>query len=158
MDKLINYIERNAFDDQMYWVIPRLYSGAEIEIQWRKSQESRWRFRQKGQLFWTAATNKNIISLLNKEKVDLAVFDSHLRASILQQVVFAKKLLEEAGELFSQKQIEDAVKENDRFLNELRDAILALTSKKRPLENKVESDNSKKKLGLQLVKKSTKED
>ena len=159
MDKLIKFIDRNTFDDQLYWVVPQLYSGKEFEIQWRKSQDLPWRFRIKGTLFWKLSKSKDLIPALNQEKIDLLIFETYVRNSIMQQVVFANKLVDEGKQLFGEKKVSQAMEENDRFLDELKNAILELTNKKESDDAQVKETKALPKLvkskpgaSLKLVK------
>lgn len=159
MKKLIEFIDRNCIETQLYWVVPQLYTAKEIEVQWRRSLELPWRFREKGNQFWQQCTSKNLTEALNSKKVDLSRLQLHISQSVMQQVVFARKIVEDGTTLFGQDKIAEAVEENNRFLQELHNAILELTKDKtQPKIKSTTSDDINKVLkntpsaALKLVK------
>ena len=146
MQKLINFIDFHCFDNQLYWRIPQLYTKDEFEVQWLKDKKPNWRYRKVGAEEWMTCSSDELISRLNDQKLNMIQVDNCLRTAVTQQVTFADKVLKEGTDILGKEAVKKAIEDNDRFMDEIAEAISTLINKKDTREERV------KKVGLSLVK------
>ena len=127
MENLLKFMNFGCIDQTLYWRMPSLEGEVNYEIQWRKDHELAWRFRKVGELFWRLSDVENLQKNLEKESLDLKVFEDKVKHSVLQQVSFADRILRDAWENFGRETVEKAVWENQKFMEALEDAVRKLT-------------------------------
>ncbi len=136
MDKLLKFMEFGCIDNKLYWRIPDQDSDDQYEVQWRKDHPVAWRYRRMGDLFWKLSSSSHLEENLKSENIDMIALESKVRYSVLQQVAFADRIIRDAWEAFGREVVDQAVWENQRFLEQLEQAVLRLThegQKKAPL-------------------------
>ena len=107
--------------------MPSTQGDSQYEIQWRKDHPSAWRFRKVGDIFWKLSSSEYLVKNLEREPIDLAEFESKVKHSVLQQVSFADRILRDAWESFGRETVEQAVWENQKFMEALEEAVQRLT-------------------------------
>lgn len=128
MDKLLKFMEFGCIDNKLYWRIPHKETDEQYEIQWRKDHPVAWRYRRLGDLFWKLSSSSELEENLIEENVDVIALESKVRYSVLQQVAFADRIMRDAWECFGREVVDQAVWENQRFLEQLEQAVQRLTS------------------------------
>lgn len=128
MENLLKFMNYGCIDSTLYWRMPSLDDDdRNYEIQWRKDHKMPWRFRKVGELFWRLSTIDNLEENLKKESLDLSDFEAKVKHSVLQQVSFADRILRDAWESFGRETVENAVWENQKFMEALEEAVRKIT-------------------------------
>ena len=145
MEKLSRFLEFGSIDNKLYWRIPGLEAQEMYEVQWRKDHPIAWRYRKLGEIFWKLSKGNEVASALEKEGIDVHDLESKVRYSVLQQVAFASRIVEDARKQFGKELVDQAISENHEFMNQLEEAVLRLTNQepnesKRPSLKIVKSD------------------
>ena len=66
----------------------------------------------------------------NLKQINLIDFEEQLRYSLIQQVAYARTILEKGEKLFGKQTVDDAVDANKEFLNSIAEAIESIVSAK----------------------------
>jgi hypothetical protein len=127
LDKLLNFMEFACIDPRMYWKIPTLTGSDVFEIQWRRDDKLRWRFRKVGDLLWDLSSEQALVHQLNERGVDVDMFESKLKSGLLQQVAYADRVVRDARKILGTDEVEQAIADQKSFLSQLEDAIALLT-------------------------------
>ena len=129
MDKLLNFLDFSCIDTKLYWRIPSRSGQNLYEIQWQRDNTTRWRLRLIGEIFWVLATESTLVSILEAHDIDAEFFATKLRASLLQQVSYANRIVADARLLFGATQVDEALLEQEDFLRQLEQAVAQFTTK-----------------------------
>ncbi|MFW7379603.1 MAG: hypothetical protein ACOH5I_12390 [Oligoflexus sp.] len=129
MQNLLKFLDYAGIDPKLYWRTKSIDGEQEFEIQWRRDQDLSWRFRRSGDLFWQMCKTDDLITALQQISIDVPAFESKLRYTILQQVAFADKIVREAQQILGEEAVDQAIRDNQRFLQQLEDVILQMTNK-----------------------------
>ncbi|MFY7930832.1 MAG: hypothetical protein ACOVS5_18335 [Oligoflexus sp.] len=127
MDKILKFMEFACIDPRLYWRIPTRDGEILYEIQWRREDRIRWRFRPVGALFWELGTDEGLIAQLELAKLDLEQFETQIHSTVLQQVCFAARIVSDAKTLLGEATVEQAIQDHKSFLQQLESAIVKLT-------------------------------
>lgn len=126
MLRILQFLDQACVDTKLYWRIRSIDDRNEYEIEWRKELPTPWRLRQLGNLFWEFSTHQDLCANLKKHQIDIKHFYKVLKQTILVQVAFADKIVKDASKLLGQTEVEQAIKENQKFMNLLEKAITNL--------------------------------
>lgn len=127
MRELLKFVDFACIDSQLYWRTPSQDGKILFEVQWRKDHPSPWRFRQVGDLFWKLCETDHLLEAFAHAQVDLEGFERKLQHTVLQQIAFADKIVEDGKRIFGADNVQNAIAENHRFMNQLQEAIARLT-------------------------------
>jgi hypothetical protein len=127
MDKLLNFMDFACIDPRMYWKVPTLDATQLYEIQWRRDDKLRWRFRKVGDLLWELSSELTLVQQLTEHGIDIQLFESKLRSGLLQQVAYADRVVRDARRILGADAVEQAIADQRSFLSQLEDAIAQLT-------------------------------
>ncbi len=127
MDKILKFLEFSSIDPRLYWRIPNRDGQFVYEIQWRRDERSRWRVRKLGALLWDLSSDESLVPLLEALQIDVYLFEMKLKNSLMQQVTFAHRIVEDARKLLGSDSIDQAIAEQQDFLKQLEVALLKLT-------------------------------
>ena len=125
MEKLLNFLDGYVLERSFYWKVRVIYSTSFCEIKWKQGNKDQWQIKPELAKDWTIASTKEVISILNDNKVDLAGFETQLTESLLQQVVYANTFMERGLSLFGEDKVQEAIRLHKEFLNNLKEAITA---------------------------------
>ena len=131
MDKLLEFLSHNVIEEKMYWRVAQLYTERQYEIQWSRDGEHPWKLRPVNEGDWQTCKPEDLTRLLNQERLDLVSFEEQVRSSLLQQIVFAQTVVQSGREFFGEGIIDAAIKNNETFVNELKNAIFAVLDKEK---------------------------
>ncbi len=151
MQKYIDFLEHCAIDPMIYWRIPEQGRDELFELQWRSSFQKAWRFRKVGSLFWQLSDSQNLLDELRRAGLDLAFFESKLKHTILQQVAYANKVVTDARRLFGDDPVDEAIYENQQFMQQLEETIRSLTNTSK-LESIKQPQSPHSRPRLQLIR------
>ncbi len=132
MDKLIKFLDFSCIDPHLYWRISCRDESKIFEIQWRRDDEVRWRFRQLGEALWNLGSDEDLSKQLESLDIDSYLFEIKLKNSLLQQVTYAQRIVSDAKLLFGPDEVERAVAEQQNFMAQLEGAIHRLTATPAP--------------------------
>jgi hypothetical protein len=127
LDKLLNFMELACIDPRMYWKLPTLDGTQFYEIQWRRDDKLRWRFRKVGALLWELSSEQTLVHQLTQHGLDIELFESKLKTGLLQQVAYADRVVRDACKIMGADAVEQAIADQRSFLSQLEDAIATLT-------------------------------
>lgn len=127
MDKLLKFMDFACIDPRMYWKIPTLDGRDLFEIQWRRDDKLRWRLRKVGALLWDLSSETTLLAQLTSLNIDTQLFESKLRANLLQQVAYADRIVRDARNIIGPEEVQQAIVDQQTFMNQLEDAISMLT-------------------------------
>lgn len=130
MKELSKFLEYGCIDSKLYWRTEDSKGQILYEVQWLRDQTIPWRFRRIGDLFWEKAKSEDITSALEKLDIDVFSLEVRVKNSILQQVAFADRMIQEARQTFGKHLVDQAILENQQFLSQLEDAVQRLTAHK----------------------------
>jgi hypothetical protein len=147
MLKLLKFVEFASIDEKLYWRVSSKKSDAIFEIQWNRNLPLPWRFRQSSRLFWQLHQPENLLDAFEKNGLDLDEFKRKLEYTILQQICYAQKIVDDGKELLGNHKVNDALEENRRFLKQLESAIKRISQSK----NEPNSAKKRSKPKLRLV-------
>ncbi|SMF32653.1 hypothetical protein [Pseudobacteriovorax antillogorgiicola] len=145
MEKLSKFLEFGCIDHRLYWRIPDRQARELYEVQWRKDHPTPWRYRRLGDIFWKLCKGEQIAEALEKEGVDVLALETKVRYSVLQQVAFADKIVDDARKQFGKETVDQAIEENQQFMAQLEAAVMRLTTQGQKNQNP-------KRPRLQLIK------
>lgn len=132
MDKILKFLEFSSIDPRLYWRISDRKGEAIYEIQWRREERIHWRLRRIGALLWDLSTEDNLINDLEARDIDVYLFEMKLKNTLLQQVSFASRIVDDAKNLFGPSDVEHAIAEQTSFLQQLEAALVKLTTPAKP--------------------------
>lgn len=127
LDKLLSFMDFACIDPRMYWKVPTLDGAQLFEVQWRRDDKLRWRFRKVGDLLWELSSEQTLVHQLTERGLDMALFESKLRSGLLQQVAYADRVVRDARTIMGPDAVEQAIADQRSFLSQLEDAIAQLT-------------------------------
>ncbi len=127
MDKLLKFMDFACIDPRMYWKLPTLDGRDLFEIQWRRDDKLRWRLRKVGALLWDLSSETTLLAQLTSLNIDTQLFESKLRANLLQQVAYADRIVRDARNIIGPEEVQQAIVDQQTFMNQLEDAISMLT-------------------------------
>lgn len=127
LDKLLNFMDFACIDPRMYWKVPTLDGTQLFEIQWRRDDKLRWRFRKVGELLWDISSEETLLAQLNQRGIDINLFENKLKSGLLQQVAYADRVVRDARKIIGPEEVEQAIADQRGFLSQLEDAIAMLT-------------------------------
>jgi len=127
LDKLLTFMDFACIDPRMYWKVPTLDGAQLFEIQWRRDDKLRWRFRKVGDLLWDLSSEQTLVYQLTALGIDMQLFESKLRSGLLQQVAYADRIVRDARTIIGPEAVEQAIADQRSFLSQLEDAISQLT-------------------------------
>jgi len=126
MDKLLSFMDFACIDPRMYWKVPTLDGAQLFEVQWRRDDKMRWRFRKVGDLLWELSSEQTLLHQLTERGLDLTLFESKLKSELLQQVAYADRVVRDARTILGSDDVEQAIADQRSFLYKLEDAIAQL--------------------------------
>lgn len=132
MDKLLSLLDFSCIDPMLYWRIETRTLRVSYEIQWRRGDKFHWRLRKVGGLFWELSSDSALVKLLEAHDIDSQIFEAKLRNSLLQQVTYADRIVQEARALLGSSQVDEAISEQKIFLSLLDEAIQSFTPTAKP--------------------------
>ena len=154
MLKLLQFLDQASIDHKLYWRIKTADNGIEYEIEWRKELPTPWRLRKIGELFWEFSTHQELCQTLKSAQIDLTQFYQMLKQTILVQVAFADKIVQDAAKLIGPTEVEDAIKENQKFMSLLEKAITNLRDNRRlPVAKQTSQNKPETERHLRLIQK-----
>lgn len=127
LDKLLNFMDLACIDPRMYWKVPTVDGAQLFEIQWRRDDKLRWRFRKVGALLWDLSSEQTLVYQLTQLGIDMSLFESKLKSGLLQQVAYADRVVRDARTIMGAAEVEQAIADQRSFLSQLEDAIALLT-------------------------------
>ncbi|HYX34156.1 MAG TPA: hypothetical protein VE954_13710 [Oligoflexus sp.] len=127
LDKLLTFMDFACIDPRMYWRVPTLDGAQLFEIQWRRDDKLRWRFRKIGDLLWDLSSEQTLVHQLTTRGIDMQFFESKLKSGLLQQVAYADRVVRDARTILGADAVEQAIADQRSFLGQLEDAIAQLT-------------------------------
>ncbi|MDQ3233527.1 MAG: hypothetical protein M3Q07_17050 [Pseudobdellovibrionaceae bacterium] len=127
LDKLLTFMDFACIDPRMYWRVPTLDGAQLFEIQWRRDDKLRWRFRKIGDLLWDLSSEQTLVHQLTTRGIDMQLFESKLKSGLLQQVAYADRVVRDARTILGPDAVEQAIADQRSFLAQLEDAIAQLT-------------------------------
>ena len=128
MQKLSQFLEFGSIDPKLYWRVQDRQNKELFEVQWRKDHPCPWRYRKLGDIFWKLCKGDTIGESLENEGVDVLALETKVKYSVLQQVAFADKIVADARKSFGKDTVNQAIEENQQFMEQLEAAVLRLTS------------------------------
>ena len=131
MDKLLEFLSHNVIEEKMYWRVAQLYTERAYEVQWNRDNAEPWKLRPVNDGEWQTCKTQDLTGLLNQERLDLVSFEEQVRSSLLQQIVFAHSIVKSGREFFGGGIVDAAIKNNEAFVNELKNAIFAVLDKEK---------------------------
>lgn len=120
--ELVTYLEDFAFDGELYVVLPSITGTSRFELRWERGG-GLW-LRPEGSGPWEPASAAELERVLLRRGVDLVVAEQQLTQAAMNQVVFAELVRNRAEALFGAAAVRDALADNGRFLNQLRELVL----------------------------------
>jgi hypothetical protein len=127
LDKLMTFMDFACIDPRMYWRVASMDGAQVFEIQWRRDDKLRWRFRKVGDLLWNLGSDQTLVYQLTELGLDMQLFEAKLRSGLLQQVTYADRIVRDARTIIGPDAVEQAIADQRSFLTQLEDAIAQLT-------------------------------
>ena len=120
LERLIDFIERNSVEPQVYMMVPCAVGGTSLEVQWVNESNRRfWRFRPLGAVAWEHAGGSNLVNSLEKRQVDMAVLEQELRGVVMTHVVVSRAVVEAGNDIFGAAAVDRACSDFRDFLTEI---------------------------------------
>ncbi len=119
MDKILEFLDFSSIDPQMYWRVASSDGERIYEIYWRRETSIHWRFRKFGALFWTLSSSETILPMLEKEGVDLQLFEHAVKNSLLHQVCFADRIVKDSRHILGSDLVNAGIEDHEEFLQNI---------------------------------------
>ncbi|MBC7531585.1 MAG: hypothetical protein H7318_08405 [Oligoflexus sp.] len=132
MDKILEFLDFSSIDPQMYWRVATTIGEKTYEIYWRRETSIHWRFREYGALFWTLSSSERILPMLEKEGVDLQLFEHAVKNSLLHQVCFADRIVKDSRHLLGSDLVNAGIEDHEEFLSNIGTLVERLQPKDTP--------------------------
>jgi hypothetical protein len=131
MDKLLNFIDHLCLDDQLYWKVPLIVSGAgEAEVRWqRDAKPLPWTVRVGDGAFHKDVRSADLVATLAAAGIDQDNLENQLGASILTQAAFASMVTDGAVAIFGRDVVERSVSDTKDFLQAVSKAASEFAAK-----------------------------
>lgn len=138
MEKLIEFFENKCLEPKLYWRVKTRTRDKTFELEWHRDRRTKWHLRsvpQPGedhdQQPWDVFETEQLTAKLIAVDIDPAEVESKIKSTTLQQVVFAKMMVDDAHEFFGEEVVAEAVEETQQFLSELRNMVSDLVVSER---------------------------
>ena len=128
MKELISFLDGYVIERKLYWQVQTIYSTTRCEIQWQQGPEPQWQIRPSMEKNWIKTTSDDLVQLLSSKQINLIDFEEQLRHSLLQQIAYAKSVLEKGEALFGKESIDETVNANQKFLQSVAEAIESIVT------------------------------
>lgn len=132
MDKILDFLDFSSIDPQMYWRVATIDGAKNYEIYWRRETSIHWRFRESGALFWTLSSSETIRPMLEKEGVDLLLFEHAVKNSLLHQVCFADRIVKDSRLLLGSDLVNAGIEDHEEFLQNIGKLVERIQPKDNP--------------------------
>lgn len=149
MDNLIAFLEAKCLEPKLYWRVKSLAleageDPAMYELEWHRDRKAKWHLRRlppsplvepnlevtDATHPWQVIPSDEIQERLESLGLDTTDVWRQVESTALQQVVFAKLMVDDALEVFGADKIEQAIKETDDFLHQLGTVVSDLMGSK----------------------------
>lgn len=138
MEKLIEFFESKCLEPKLYWRVRPLAdvahspADATFELEWHRDRKTKWHLRplpppgSDHAQPWEVFTTAELKATLERHGIDQDNLKRQIESTALQQVVFAKMMVDEARAFFGEDVVAEAVAETESFLDELRTVVKGL--------------------------------
>lgn len=133
VEKLIEFFESKCLEPKLYW---RVRAGDEqaatFELEWHRDRKAKWHLRPLAPADgdqeppWQVFTTAELSATLEQHGIDQDNLRRQIESTTLQQVVFAKMMVDDARAFFGEDVVAEAVAETESFLGELRTVVKGL--------------------------------
>ncbi len=135
---IIKYIENHLIDDELYFHIPDIHGRFLYAIHWSKKMgRNYWHILEKERQSEWRLTTSDFIAFLQTKAIDMRKLEAILTDTIVNQVVMAKLLMEEARKLYGDDILNGYITATEKFYTSLLKVISDMVPKQPDKESDI---------------------